>query len=28
VYAGQRALNSQYEQYGRSYKIGLKLAVF
>lgn len=28
VYAGRRALNSQYEQYGRSFKIGLKLAVF
>ncbi|MEL4178746.1 TonB-dependent receptor [Roseateles sp. PN1] len=28
VYAGQRALNTQYEQYGRSYKLGLKLAVF
>ena len=28
VYAGRRALNSQYEQYGRSYKIGLKLAIF
>ncbi len=28
VYAGRSALNSQYEQYGRSYKLGLKLAVF
>jgi TonB-dependent receptor len=28
VYAGRPALNSQYEQYGRSYKLGLKLAVF
>ncbi|MEJ6004928.1 TonB-dependent receptor [Paucibacter sp. AS339] len=28
VYAGRQALNTQYEQYGRSYKLGLKLAVF
>jgi TonB-dependent receptor len=28
VYASQRALNAQYEQYGRSVKLGLKLAVF
>ncbi len=28
VYAGRRALNSQYERYGRSFKISLKLAVF
>ncbi|MBT9492193.1 MAG: TonB-dependent receptor [Paucibacter sp.] len=28
VHAGRSALNSQYEQYGRSYKLGLKLAVF
>lgn len=28
VYAGRRALNAQYEQYGRSFKLGLKWTVF
>jgi TonB-dependent receptor len=28
VYQSERARNAQYEQYGRSYKLGLKLAVF
>jgi len=28
VYSGRKALNAQYEQYGRSFKLGLKLAVF
>jgi len=28
VYQGDRARNAQYEQYGRSYKIGLKASIF
>ncbi|QPF76170.1 TonB-dependent receptor [Roseateles sp. DAIF2] len=28
VYQAERARNAQYEQYGRSYKLGLKLAVY
>ncbi|WP_027864373.1 TonB-dependent receptor [Massilia alkalitolerans] len=28
VYQGERARNAQYEQYGRSYKIGLKASIF
>ena len=28
VYQADKARNAQYEQYGRSYKLGLKVAVF
>ena len=28
VYQGDKARNMQYEQYGRAYKVSLKLAMF
>jgi len=28
VYLGDKSRNAQYEQYGRTYKIGLKASIF